>query len=101
MNNGFYIQALSSLNGPAKASEIHQRAVEMFGNGIGGGLDSVRNSMQRYIAQGRVYKVGRGLFDITGVEVDPVRKLDAELRIAQAEIERLRERLRQYEPDNA
>ena len=101
MNHSIYLEALAALNGPSKATEIHRKAVELFGSGVSGGVDSVRNSMQRYIAQGRVYKVGRGLFDITGVEVDPVRKLDAELRIAQAEIERLRDRLRQYEPDNA
>lgn len=93
MKNSLYLDALLDLDTAATATEIHARAVELFGDQVSGGVDSVRNSLNRYLLQGKVERHGRGRYYATQLAADPIGALETKLRAAQTEIKRLRELL--------
>jgi hypothetical protein len=95
-NKTVYLEALATFSTPATAREVHEKAKEIFGDQVRGESISARQSLVRYVALGRARKVGTK-FVIVADALDETAQLNARLRMAEALIERLKQRIAELE----
>jgi hypothetical protein len=91
-----YLDALVSFDEPATVAQIHDRARELFGAQVRGDRSAARLSLQRFVGVGKATKVGDKYY-ATEDSRDPLAQKDALVRIKQAEIERLLEKIASLE----
>lgn len=95
-NVSVYFEALTTFNTPATVRQVHDKAVEMFGEQVKGDRVSARQSLERYVLRGKVDKQD-GRYQVSMAYVDPISTLTIENRTLKAEVERLRKRLAELE----
>jgi len=95
-NKTVYLEALATFSEPATVREIHEKAKEMFGDQVRGESISARQSLVRYVGLGRARKVGTR-FAIVPDALDETAQLNTRLRMAEALIERLKQRIAELE----
>ena len=97
-NLSLYLEALIDLPEPATYSQVHSRALQMFGRyRVKGDKQSCRQSLERHVLRGMASKDERGLYTPTSKACDPIKELATKNRMLEAECERLRQRIKELE----
>lgn len=97
-NLSLYLEALIDLPEPATYSQVHSRALQMFGRyRVKGDKQSCRQSLERHVLRGMATKDERGLYAPTSKACDPIKELATKIRVLEAECERLRQRVAELE----
>ena len=97
-NLSLYLEALIDLPEPATYSQVHSRALQMFGRyRVKGDKQSCRQSLERHVMRGMASKDERGLYTPTSKACDPIKELATKNRMLEAECERLRQRIKELE----
>lgn len=87
-NVSLYIEALKAFNEPATVREVHQRAVELFGDKVRGDRTSARQSLDRFVLHGKVEKIG-SKYVLSASTADPIADLQGKILVLEAERDRL------------
>jgi hypothetical protein len=91
-NVTLYLDALASFEAPATVKEVHEKAKAMFGDRVKGERASARQSLERWVTKGLVLKEN-GKYWAKIEAIDPVMKLTTQLKMLEAENQKLRARI--------
>lgn len=97
-NLSLYLEALIDLPEPATYSQVHSRALQMFGRyRVKGDKQSCRQSLERHVLRGMASKDERGLYTPTSKACDPIKELATKNRVLEAKLAQALERIAELE----
>ena len=87
-NQSLYLEALIQFPQPATARDVHDKAIQMFGDKVKGDRTSCRLSLDRQVAMGKVEKI-ENRYVATQLAYDPIGALHTQCRVMETKLKAL------------